>query len=406
MKKILILSLISLISIGFVSAETINESDQKVKNYMVEIRTSLFEQKNSKATFLGVISSKKGTQTVNNINKEGKEVIVVATSKDSFCMMKKMSTGEYYCIDNNGLDGNFTGCSKTNISCNPAPVAVAINLGIKIEANNNGVFNREKVIEMIKRLIQEKTLSKAKNNNLLEAVRNNELDKVKQAIKEGADVNIEDYYQGTPLMIAAGTNDIEIVRELIKAGADVNKKIQFGTALSVAAINRNIEAVKELIKVGVNVNESGFYGEIEVDSLPLYIATVFDDEEMINELKGAGAVLSEADEKKMLYGEKDAQIKASMYKMRSAAELSKIKNNLINYTDVAVGVDTEVMDLITAVNDIYPSAPDAVTRTPTTFAKWCYSTVLPSGSNWCVDSNGYVGVPTTTDTCSTIYSCK
>lgn len=66
-----------------------------------------------------------------------------------------------------------------------------------------------------------------------------QLDIVKQLIKSGADVNIQDKYnKWTPLMDATSINKLEIVQELLEAGADVNiTNINDVTALMIAELN-------------------------------------------------------------------------------------------------------------------------------------------------------------------------
>ncbi len=100
---------------------------------------------------------------------------------------------------------------------------------------------------------------------------------------------------------------------------------------------------------------------------------------------------------------KDAKVKATMDQMRSAAELYKIKINAENYSDLGPDVTT----LVAATNEI-TGRSDVVVKTPTTFAKWCFSTKLNTGDDeyWCVDSNGFAGEPTAATTCTNSYSCR
>jgi len=75
-----------------------------------------------------------------------------------------------------------------------------------------------------------------------------QLDIVKQLIKAGADVNIQDKYnKWTALMDAASINQLEIVQELLQAGADVNiKNKSDDTALIIAELNEFDDMVKML----------------------------------------------------------------------------------------------------------------------------------------------------------------
>ena len=88
--------------------------------------------------------------------------------------------------------------------------------------------------------------------------------KVKELLKEGADVNaITGFeYENTALIEACRYGHVEVAKELIKVGADVHQKnINGQTALMWACFCGNIEIMKELIKKGVNVNAQTNRGE-------------------------------------------------------------------------------------------------------------------------------------------------
>jgi prepilin-type N-terminal cleavage/methylation domain-containing protein len=99
---------------------------------------------------------------------------------------------------------------------------------------------------------------------------------------------------------------------------------------------------------------------------------------------------------------KNAKVKATMDQMRSAAELYKIKNNLENYTGITSG---DVGTLDAAVDEITGASNAVVFNTGST--KWCYSvTLLGDGAgDWCVDANGYAGVPVTDGCGATNAAC-
>jgi ankyrin repeat protein len=119
----------------------------------------------------------------------------------------------------------------------------------------------------------------SKNEELLEASRIGDIEKVKKLLKKGADVNAKDNYGFTPLHDAAFFGRIEVVKLLIEKGANVNAKDNLGsTPLHLAAIIRRIEVVKLLIEKGANVNAkdnvgwtplhwAAFAGHIEVVKL-------------------------------------------------------------------------------------------------------------------------------------------
>src|SRR6185312_1564618 len=95
--------------------------------------------------------------------------------------------------------------------------------------------------------------------NLYDSALRGNLAQVREALAQGADVNV--HYAYTPLRGAAGKGYSAIVDELIKAGADVNDVDELGlTALMSAADQGELEVVKQLIDAGANVsfvNEKG-----------------------------------------------------------------------------------------------------------------------------------------------------
>ena len=66
----------------------------------------------------------------------------------------------------------------------------------------------------------------AKDRELFDAVRDNDLEKVKELIANGADVNAKDRWVYTPLHLV---NDVEIAKVLIANGADVNARFNDGS---------------------------------------------------------------------------------------------------------------------------------------------------------------------------------
>ena len=96
-----------------------------------------------------------------------------------------------------------------------------------------------------------------KSSNIHEAAKSGDLDAVKEAIKNGSNVNKRGEFQKTPLMIACENGHLEIVKFLIQQGADVNIKNDSGsTALFYAAeaSKNNMEIVKLLLQKNVDVN--------------------------------------------------------------------------------------------------------------------------------------------------------
>jgi len=102
-----------------------------------------------------------------------------------------------------------------------------------------------------------------KNKELLKASKFGYIEKVKELLKEGANVNTKDWWNGyTPLHYAADKGHAEIVKLLIEHGANVNViDWWFGwTPLHKAACNGHIEVVKLLIDNGADINAKDVNG--------------------------------------------------------------------------------------------------------------------------------------------------
>lgn len=74
-----------------------------------------------------------------------------------------------------------------------------------------------------------------RNEALLTASQNNDLAGVRQALKQGADVNAKDMFSETALMNAAQLGFLEVLKELLYRGTDISIKNNYGeTALDLA----------------------------------------------------------------------------------------------------------------------------------------------------------------------------
>jgi ankyrin repeat protein len=90
--------------------------------------------------------------------------------------------------------------------------------------------------------------------DLLNAVSDNDIGKVKELIAAGADVNQQDDMMGyTPLGL---TNNIEMMKVLISGGANLNHKDKrMGYTILMSALNScNTEVAEFLIKEGADIN--------------------------------------------------------------------------------------------------------------------------------------------------------
>jgi ankyrin repeat protein len=131
----------------------------------------------------------------------------------------------------------------------------------------------------------QENLSKA----LADAVESKSIDRVRDLIAKGADVNAKttrdpDYYdfQSPLIMSAVIKGDADIVKELIQAGADINAKTKNGKTPLMFAISADI--VKELIQAGADINAKTKNGETV-----LMLAVIKGDADIVKELIQAGA---------------------------------------------------------------------------------------------------------------------
>jgi hypothetical protein len=119
------------------------------------------------------------------------------------------------------------------------------------------------------------------NEEFVSAIKSSNIEKVKNLIKAGADVNIDfqvcpdiniECEETIPLYYASTSdsiNSIEIVKELIKAGVDINKLpdtyMPYSSIVG-AVISNKISIVRELIKAGAKLNGTLFHvgGNLEM----------------------------------------------------------------------------------------------------------------------------------------------
>jgi uncharacterized protein len=96
---------------------------------------------------------------------------------------------------------------------------------------------------------------------LMQAVNNNDIDRVQKLIQQGVNVNELDANQDAPLVIAAYKGYTQIVKLLLEAGADVKvvDPEMKATALHAAAYAGRTEAAQLLIAYKIDINKQGPY---------------------------------------------------------------------------------------------------------------------------------------------------
>lgn len=111
----------------------------------------------------------------------------------------------------------------------------------------------EKIAQEKREMEEEKA---ARPQALLSAVYNNNIEKVKELLSKGTDINTKDNDKMTPLLIATEKGYIEIAKLLIEKGADINAKNDKGiTALIFASDEKgDINILKLLLDKGADIN--------------------------------------------------------------------------------------------------------------------------------------------------------
>ena len=83
--------------------------------------------------------------------------------------------------------------------------------------------------------------------DLISAVWESNLNKVKSLLRKGSCVNCRDEDGRTPLMIAISNNRLEIVHELIKHKADINIKDRDGWTPLIYAVQFNLYKIAKIL---------------------------------------------------------------------------------------------------------------------------------------------------------------
>ncbi|XP_056000521.1 uncharacterized protein LOC130046350 isoform X2 [Ostrea edulis] len=108
---------------------------------------------------------------------------------------------------------------------------------------------------------------------------------VKELVKAGADISLQDTWWNTSLIAACKAGHVTVVEELVKAGADVNIKVMFtNTPLIAACEEGHARVVEELVKAGADVNLQDTLG-----NTPLIAACYGGHESVVEDLVKVGA---------------------------------------------------------------------------------------------------------------------
>lgn len=108
---------------------------------------------------------------------------------------------------------------------------------------------------------------------IFSCIKNDDCEAVRQAIESGANINVKNKYDHTPLMMAIVRNQNdwnEIAKLMIARGADVNACMEDGfSSLHLAASLDNTGIVKILINAGADINAQNSGGDTPLHTAAL-----------------------------------------------------------------------------------------------------------------------------------------
>jgi hypothetical protein len=128
---------------------------------------------------------------------------------------------------------------------------------------------------------------KEMDKELFNAVRQNNLNRVRELIENGANIEGSDDINGTThLMGAVKLDRPDMVRLLVELGANIERRNNIGyTALDFAVFSNNAEMVRLLVELGANIQTRDYSGF----NTALMNAAIWDKTEMIRLLVELGA---------------------------------------------------------------------------------------------------------------------
>lgn len=120
-------------------------------------------------------------------------------------------------------------------------------------------------VEMVRQLLKQGANVQAQDRNgrtaLLAAVNGNHVESARLLIEAGSNVNAQDHRLDSPLLLAGARGYLEILRLTLRAQPDFRVYNRFGgTALIPACERGHMEVVKELLQSEVDINHVNHLG--------------------------------------------------------------------------------------------------------------------------------------------------
>ena len=168
-----------------------------------------------------------------------------------------------------------------------------------------------------------------------------DLERVRQLIQDGKNVNSGNSHGTTPLMEAAFFGRDQMVRELIRAGADVNRKNKNKqTALHWASWSGHSNVVKILTEAGANLNDQDW-----LELTPLMMAAYWGYANVVVKLIRAGADVSVVSSRECLlaaagstalhFAAKTNKIECGVLLVEAGADMRTMNKNFKSPLDLA-----------------------------------------------------------------------
>jgi len=191
----------------------------------------------------------KNGANVNQENNHGDTPLIIACKK-RYKEIVELLLDNGAEVNHANKDGN----TPLIISCKNEENIEIVKILVEYEADLNiKNKNGETALDMAEKTKKENIIGfltkNFDNKRLFDACTNTNEEALRELIKKGVDINIENKEGDTPLIIACKNNNESIAQILVQKGADVNKKDKQGrTPLYISCQNKNEGIIKVILK--------------------------------------------------------------------------------------------------------------------------------------------------------------